>query len=179
MRFHLITLLTALMASGSFASSGAAQSVGADGGPAEPRISGPEPRDHRQVFVRLLDMCSITGNANPCATVVQANNLSQTRSCTFVVRFYKGFETTPAGTAAARLVPPGQQATICSRDIGDPESCNVLPRPAPLTFDSGYATVDSNCDREDVAVQGLIVTKDSTDTTVTSRSLIRQVPINN
>lgn len=113
---------------------------------------------------RVTDMCSITGNANPCSTVIQVNNLSAS-TCDVGAHFFKGFVATPVCTVTFLGLVKGLQATLCSRNAGDPESCNSTCDPA-LTFDTGFATVFSSCDL--IGVQATILTKESTDTTVTS-----------
>ena len=118
-------------------------------------------------------MCSSTGSSNPCATVVDVNNLS-TRTCDIGVEFYAGATgATPACTAVFNDLAANRQATICSRTIAFPPAlCNCTCNPG-LTNNRGYAIIYSDC--APIAVQATIYTKDSTDSVITSAQSINLI----
>lgn len=121
---------------------------------------------------RVTDMCSISGTGRSCLTVLQINNLRPGSSCNVGAEFYPGAAdatTTPYCTVTYASLGAQQQVTLCSRDYGNPESCNVTCSPPP-TFTSGYATIYSSC--AEIGVQATIVTTNSDDSAITSRTSV-------
>jgi hypothetical protein len=105
---------------------------------------------------RVLDICSITGGTNQCATHVRVGNQGL-KTCNIGVEFYPGATTTPSCTVTTML-GPGIRNNICSRGFASPESCSQTCNPE-LTFVSGYAIVYSSCVA--ISVQGDVFTHDS------------------
>lgn len=148
-----------------------------DGVPAQQGPAAPAKIAGMVNLYRLTDLCSVSGFANNCATVVQINNINGTK-CNFGVEFYYGrAPATPACTVSHASVGLGEQITFCSRDPGIPESCNDTCSP-PMTGASGFGYIYSSC--KGIAIQATIITKDATDKTITSArsvNLVRlQVP---
>lgn len=124
---------------------------------------------------RVADMCSIAGDGKSCATIIQVNNLRANSTCNVGVEFnFGGNVGGPACTLTYGSLNPKEQITLCSRDIGRPESCNVVCNP-PLTFNSGYATIYSTC--SEIGIQATIVTTNADDSVVTSRSSVNLVAL--
>ncbi len=148
-----------------------------DGVPAVQSSAAPAKITGMVNLYRLSDMCSVTGTSNNCATVVQINNISGTR-CNVGVEFYLGRDPwAPKCTVTHSSVGLGEQITFCTRNPGSPESCNDTCSPE-MTAASGFGYIYSSC--KGIAVQATIITKNATDTTITSArsvNLIRlQVP---
>jgi len=141
--------------------------------PARPAMSSPMGISGQTFYYRVTDMCSVSSGNSPCATVIQINNLSGS-PCNVGVQYYVGFSNTPSCTTTFPNLAAWQQATHCSRDPGSPESCNATCSPE-LSLNSGYAHVYASCPM--IGVQATIITKDSTNTNITSARSVNLVAI--
>jgi hypothetical protein len=130
------------------------------------RIRGQLPR------YRVVDVCSRTGNQNPCVTVIQINNLSA-EPCDVGVEFFSRANRLVCRVTRLDL-PAGQQASSCSRPTGDPESCNDTCNPA-LTANAGFAVVHSSCVA--IGIQATIITKEADDLHVSSARRVNLIAL--